>query len=261
MSSTDKLPKKIIDAHKHFSERFSPAGLIEAMDADNIEISLVMGLPKRENTNDEIAQALQDYPGRFVGGVFVDPREPDAIDRVKRYHAQGLRVVKLFPNFGYYPDADEFLPFFETVAELNMAVLTHCGWLRADFGLVSSHYSAPGRFEKLVRRFTDLPFIFAHMGGVASFLEAIMLTTRTPNAYVDTSPGQGIWVLEHASEMARSIPPEKILWGADSAPPAKWIEPAIAVLEKAGFGEHLEKIFYSNARGLFETIQAVKPTK
>ncbi len=230
MSVIDKLPAKLIDAHKHFSQWIAPAELVELMDASNIEMSLVMGTPHRDGANDEIAQALIDYPGRFVGGVFVDPREADAVDQVRHYHAQGLRIVKLFPNFGYYPDDEQFLPFFAAAAELGMGVLSHCGWLRADFGTTSAHYSAPNRFEKLLHRFGDMPFIFAHMGGVAGFLEGLMQAKYYPNAYLDTAPGQGLWVLNYATKLARTIDPEKILWGADSSAPAEVIEPAAQAL-------------------------------
>jgi predicted TIM-barrel fold metal-dependent hydrolase len=95
------------------------------------------------------------------------------------------------------------------------------------------------------------------MGGIAGFLEAVMLTTRTPNAYVDCSPGQGLWALEAAGPIVGTIPPEKLLWGADTYDYAGLIPRYRAALAAAGFGEHFEKVFYANARGLLERIGAI----
>ena len=264
MSDSINLPEKVIDCHNHLRPVSSDPNLnpwptvdelIDAQDAAGVSMTLVLGLPGW--SNDCLVSAVQKYPDRFVGGPYLDPREPDAVDQVANYHSEGMKVIKLFPNFGYYPDDDQFLGFFERIAELNMGVLSHCGWLAPRAGVTAAYYSHPGRFEKLVRRFTDLPFIFAHMGGIAGFLEGIMLATRTPNAYLDTGPGQGTWVIRHAGEMVKSVPPEKLLWGADSQDVADQRDTAANALDAIGMGEHFEKIFYSNARGLFEKIGAV----
>ena len=98
-------------------------------------------------------------------------------------------------------------------------------------------------------------------GGIAGFLEGIMLTTRTPNAYVDCSPGQGWWVFRHAGKMAGSTPPEKLLFGADSSNIASGANYISEKMTEVGFGEHLDKIFYSNTRGIFEKVGAVAPAK
>ena len=124
-------------------------------------------------------------------------------------------------------------------------------------GVSAAYFSRPGRFEKLIRTYKDTPFILAHMGGIDGFLEAIMLTTRTENTYVDCSPGQGVWVLETTGAMGASIPPERLMWGLDSCPPDEWLPRQRAALEALGFGAHFEKIFYSNARALLERIGAV----
>jgi len=249
------LPQRIIDIHNHPSKQGDSSDLVELMDAAGIETTLVMGT--FQNPNEQVLRAVRAHPGRLVGGAFIDPRDDDAVDQLARYCDQGLRVVKLFPNFGYYPDDDRFAPFFEKVAELGMAVLSHCGWLTPKAGVSVAYYSHPGRFEKLIRKYPDTPFILAHMGGIAGFLEAVMLTTRAPNAYVDCSPGQGAWVLSAAGTMAATIPPDKLMWGADSHDLQHWLEHYAQALGKVGFGPHFEKIFYGNARGILERIGAI----
>ena len=239
MSEEYALPAKRIDVHNHLCEDPEGTKLVGLMDQSGIETTLIMGvrtdLPL-ESSNENILQAVRRFPDRLVGGVFADPREPGAIEEVRRYHGEGFRVVKLFPNVGYYPDDDSLLPFFEKVAELGMAVLSHCGWLWSPGTISAAYYSHPGRFEKVIRRFPEMPFIMAHMGGIAGFLETVMLTTRTPNTYADVSPGQGILVIERGGPIVGAIPPEKLLFGADSYDQLSVMKQSHAGLTKLGFG-------------------------
>ena len=259
MSELPPLPNPMIDIHNHVGADDPGATcLLELMDSRNVETTLVLGSPLSPS-NDDLAALVARHRDRFVGGAYIDPRKPDAIDHLRHCRAEGLHVVKLFPNFGYYPDDEAFRPFFDVVAELGMGVLSHCGWLTPKAGVSAAYYSHPGRFEKLVRTYTDTPFIMAHMGGIAGFLETVMLTTRTPNTYTDCSPGQGVWVLETAGAMAASIPPDKLLWGMDCYYDEEWFDRQHSALAALGFGPHLDKIYHGNATAIFDKIGALAP--
>ena len=254
------LPERIIDVHNHVGAGSDGGELVGLMDAHHLERALVLGVPAEfSGQNADVLRSVRAHPDRLVAGVFADPREgAQAVEEVRRYHGEGFRVVKLFPNYGYFPDDAGVRPFFEAVAGLKMAVLSHCGWLSPRPGSeYASYYSHPGRFEKLVRAYPETPFIMAHMGGIAGFLEAVMLTTRTPNTYVDCSPGQGLWVLETVPDIAATIPVDKLIWGCDSYDYENLIPRYHAALEGAGFGPHLEKVFCANARELLERIGAI----
>jgi len=255
MSEGYSFPKRIIDIHNHLGEDGDPDELLRRMDRAGVERTLIMGTFHR--SNEQIRKAFEAHPDRFTGGACIDPREPDVVEQLDHYHGEGFHVVKLFPNLGYYPDAEQFTLFFDHIAELGMAVLSHCGWLSPKAGVTAAYYSHPGRFEKVVRAHPDTPFIMAHMGGIAGFLETVMLTTRTPNTYTDCSPGQGAWVLDTCPDIAATIPPEKLMWGADSHELQHWLDHNRAALGRLGFGPHFEKIFYTNARGILERIGAI----
>ena len=257
MSEEFSLPERIIDIHNHLRGDDNGSRLIELMDECSIEMTLIMGSPRGgEAGNEAVVRACQRYPKRLFGGVYCDPREGrKAIRKLKHYHGEGLHVVKLFPNLGYFPDDEKLRPFWEALAGRNMAVLSHCGWLGGSGEQVSrkswaAYYSHPGRFEKVVRLCPDTIFIMAHMGGIAGLLESVMLTTRTANTYVDCSPGQGLWALEAGGSITGSIPPEKLMWGADGYGQAELIPRYKRALEGLGYGPHLEKVFYANARGI-----------
>ncbi len=257
MSQDFALPGKLTDVHNHLAAD-DPQGdkLVALMDSLNIETTLVLGLDYANNPL--VLDAVNKHPGRLIGGVFADPRDRNAIHDIRHYHAQGFRIVKLFPNLGYYPDDDQFRPFWDEVSRLQMGVLTHCGFLLASKGVSAAYYSHPGRFEKLLRTYPETPFIFAHMGGIDGFLEAIMFTTRLANAYTDFSPGQGMWVLSVAPAMVATIPAGKLIWGSDTYEGIPGhLEFDRKALIAANHGPNFEKIFHSNAKELFQRIGAV----
>jgi predicted TIM-barrel fold metal-dependent hydrolase len=263
MSEEFTLPAKLIDIHNHVwaepmggVEDVDGDRLIETMNGSNIERTLIMGVTYGHN--EKTLAAVKKHSQRFVGGVFADPRDGQrAMDEVRKYHAEGFRVIKLFPNRGYCPDDEQFRPFFDQAAQLKMAVLSHCGFL-LPLAVSAAYYSSPGRFEKLMRTYPEMPFIMAHMGGIGAFLQTIMLTTRLPNAYADFSPGQGMWVLSVAPAMIATIPANKLMWGADSYTGIPdQLKTDRTALIAANHGPSLEKMFYSNAKGLLQRLGVI----
>ena len=58
----------------------------------------------------------------------VDPNREDALERLARFPALGLRGLKLHPTMqAFDPGDDRFLPFFDAAAELGLILLTHAG--------------------------------------------------------------------------------------------------------------------------------------
>ncbi|MCD6405346.1 MAG: amidohydrolase family protein [Planctomycetes bacterium] len=253
------LPEKIIDMHTHPGYPVGELGkILDYMDERGIEKIVSLGASKGPEYNDRILKLREMAPERIIGGPCVDPRDPGALDELKRCHDKGCRILKLFPNFGFYPDEAQFVPFFEEVARMGFGILSHCGWLGAK-RLSSVKYARPMRFEELFRRFPDTLFIMAHMGGISGFIEGIMYTTRTPNVYLDTTPGHSHWVFKHAGEMVRGMPVERLLLGTDGiSPPSKdWdaskqYELIASEIDDLGWGEHLEDIYYNNAARVIE---------
>jgi len=258
MAKQFRMPKRIFDVHNHLWGDDDGSRLVATMDKLGIETTLIMGTKTRGNRT--TAKACRKFKGRLIGGAYYDPREGKrAIRELRRWSDEGLRVVKLFPNFGYFPDDPKVRGFFDRVAQLKLAVLSHCGWLGGSGANMShqewaTYYALPGRFEKVIRLYPDTVFILAHFGGIPGVLESVMLATRTPNTYIDCSPGQGLWAVEKCGAIAGSIPPEKLMWGADCQPTKEFLERYRKALVRLGYGEHLGKIFRTNARGIFEKL-------
>ncbi|MFB3892813.1 MAG: amidohydrolase family protein [Phycisphaerae bacterium] len=271
MAEQFPLPPRRIDIHNHLWNDPGGEKLLEIMDKASIETALIMGTKPSSfhtvGTNEAVIEAMRKHPGRFVAGAYIDPREgARAIDAVRHYKDEGACVVKVFPNYGYFPDDDDLCPFWDAVGESGMAVLSHCGWLGGSAAGMNqerwaAYYSHPGRFEKVVRTHIDTIFIMAHMGGLAGWLDTVMLTTRTPNLYVDCSPGQGRQVLDKGGPFVSLIPPEKLMFGADSYDVVNLVTIYQEIMVRQGFGPHFDKIYYSNARGILEKIGAIKPAR
>lgn len=253
MSQMSKLPPRLFDAHSHVRPETLDERLRQ-MDESHTQMALVMGTAT-DSCNEAVQECCRRHPDRFVMGAYIDPRNiKRAEEEVRRWHGEGVRIIKLFPNSGYYPDSDAVRPMFELAAQLKMGVLSHCGYLSPKAGATSSYYARPERFEVLMRLYPDVPFILAHMGGISGYLETVMLTTRLKNAYTDCSPGQGTHVIRYGGPMVGTIPPEKLMWGADTVDPLPLLEKTTGALTAVGFGEHFEKIFYSNIRGVLQRL-------
>jgi predicted TIM-barrel fold metal-dependent hydrolase len=254
------VPKRMIDMHIHPVFPVAEVGkVIEFMDKYDVEKVIALGISSWDDGNDRVLALRKLAPDRIIGGPFIDPRSKNAFEELKRCHDAGCRIVKLFPNLGFYPDDPAYLPFFEKVASLGWGVLSHCGWLGSK-NVSSTKYARPGRFEELFRRFPETLFIMAHMGGIDGFIEGIMYTTRTPNVYLDTTQGQSYWVFEFAPGMVRGMPPERLLLGTDGIGPADEDGKDSSVhyrivadwLSKLGWGKHVPDIFYKNPASVIE---------
>jgi predicted TIM-barrel fold metal-dependent hydrolase len=255
------LPPRKVDIHNHLWSDPTGDKRVAEMDRFGVEVTLILAVPpigQDLGANVDVLSAWRRHPQRLVPGVYLDPRQgAGAIAELRRYHAAGVRVVKLFPNFGYYPDDDACRPFFDAVEELGLGVLSHCGWLAPSPGLDSAaYYSHPGRFELVVRRHPRTPFIMAHLGGIAGYLETVMLTTRAPNVYTDTAPGQGLLVLRRGGPMAGAVPPEKLMFACDEPDLGGYLPKYQQALADQGYGPHFDKIFYANARAWLENLGA-----
>jgi len=81
-----------------------------------------------KRVNDEIAQIVEDYPGKFLGAASVSLRDvPGAVEELDRATKDlGLRGVEVFTNVGGKQlDNEEFYPFYEKAITLDVPILVH----------------------------------------------------------------------------------------------------------------------------------------
>ncbi len=91
----------------------------------------------------EVAKAL---PTRFEWIASIHPWRKDALEALEKAHEAGARAIKwLPPAQGIRPDHARCIPFYKTMARLNMPLLCHTGEEKAVISASPEHWGAPGR--------------------------------------------------------------------------------------------------------------------
>ena len=106
------LVDKIIDFHVHMGKTSSGGNLtaedlVASMDKFNIQysgLSILNGI-ETGPLNDKTMEAIDQYPDRIIGFVYLNPRDPHAIDDLHRCMKHpGMRGVKFHSwKHGYFP--------------------------------------------------------------------------------------------------------------------------------------------------------------
>jgi predicted TIM-barrel fold metal-dependent hydrolase len=188
---------RIIDAHAHlFNHPKYLEHLIRMMDECGIEKCCISGLGKLFMCVDNkgIKTAIDKYPERFIGAIYIRPGLNTPND-IKEAYEEGFKMVKVtIPRKPY--DDPSFFPLWETAQELKMPILFHTGVVttlkKAPKELISSWYMHPMRIEPIANAFPDLNMIIAHLG-VHWNNDAAELIRMKPNVYADLSGSPNGW--------------------------------------------------------------------
>ena len=267
----------LIDFHYHCSDAPDAIDdLLRDMDHSGVEKTLLMGLMtdgyweyKRSGfaSNGRVLKAVKAHPDRLVGNVYIDPREPNAIDTLASFLDEGFRAAKLFPPAGFFPDEERFYPLYELIERRGIPVLVHTG--QTNIKLVSkdpkarkatdSRFAHPMNLDHLSRMFPGIPFVLAHMG-YPYFVDAWSVAHANQNVYLDIS-GSGPWtdgipLVYNALGGQNYIPIDftRVVWGSDNClPQAEHIARMSSYMRQVGAGsEQRELIFGENARKLLK---------
>ena len=80
-------------------------------------------------SNDYVLQQTQKYPNDFLAGVSINPQRIDAIEELHRCAEAGATLVKILPNSQQFdPEHQRYQRFYETLASLNLPLLSHVGY-------------------------------------------------------------------------------------------------------------------------------------
>ncbi len=183
---------------------FSVERLIEVMDAGGVDMGMATSLGQLPD-NDYIAGCVARYPHRIFGFGVVDPRKGSAaVDEVHRCASLGIVGIKLHPTMHGYHVCDHGLldPIFTACREDGLAVL---------FNALDDAFCAPLGMEEIAKFFPEVPTLIAHMGTVWNTTEAILVASRTPNIYLETSSTQLLEVKTAYDKLG----PTKLVMGTD----------------------------------------------
>ncbi len=185
----------ITNSHEHIETSQEVPKFLEAMKANGIEQTVILGSPEAtfqgefenfagyEKNNDEIFRIAATYPGRFLVFPTLDMQDPDAVKNAKHYLEKGARGFKLYAGYRtrhVVPiDRENLLPLYAFCEEHGLPVLMH---VNAGYYLVE--------FERTLVRFPNLKIVCPHFclsTIVSDRLEHLMDTY--PQLYTDISFG------------------------------------------------------------------------
>src|SRR3954452_10147497 len=174
----------------------------------------------REIDNAQLAATCAASGGRFMGFGSVDPNRHDAIERLQRCPARGLRGLKLHPTMqAFDPGDDRFLPFFDAAADLGLILLTHAGTSGLGAGEPGGQglridLARPILLDRIAARHPGMPLVLAHVGW-PWHLEAVAMALHKSNVFLDISG----WKYRYLPEEVRREIPRRLrgqfLFGTD----------------------------------------------
>jgi predicted TIM-barrel fold metal-dependent hydrolase len=236
--------------------------MIECMDEQGVDISLVFGFPwKNMDTaklhNDYIIEAVTRFPKRFKGLCCLDPCLPDAVFEAERCLKNGLNGVG---ELAFYQSGiacvivDSMAPVMELCREKNAFVLIHTN---EPVG-----HTYPGKTENtllqiydFIRRYQENTIVLAHWGGGIFFYSLMKKEVKSVlrNVYYDTAASPFLYDAAVYRIAIETVGVDKILLGTDY--PLIKPERYFKDLATAGLSpSETEKICGENARALLDTI-------
>jgi len=237
---------KKIDAHAHigryegiFDVEIDAGEFVEDMDLHNIEKAIISSLD-----NEKIREAIENYPERLIGAVWVDPTEgKNSVERIFHYiENHGFKGVKLHPLLhSYVANADVVHPIIRAAGDLDVPVFIHSG---------HPPFSLPWSIAQLAENFPEVDIVMVHMGhGHAVYIQAAIDVAKvSPNLFLETS---GMPMHTKIKEAYEEVGSDRIVFGTD----VPFHHPSVEIrrAEVSGLNEEqLKDLFYRNIENLID---------
>lgn len=226
-------------------------GQLEVMHEEGIDLAVVLNTVTNtrqvENVNRFAVETAKKQPDLIVFGS-VHPGGELPAEVVERLHADGIRGIKLHPDYLRIPfDDPAYHPVLEAAVSFDMPVVIHAGW---DPVSPEKIHATPQAIKTVLGNFPALKLVCAHMGGMRLWDEVldtlcgkdVWFDTAMCHARAGMQPAQARVILnKHGAE--------HILFGSDMP----WARPleVLAFLEQAGLTDsERDSILSQNAMHL-----------
>ena len=254
-------------------------GILEKMDANDIEQSIVASIPLHlDMSNDDLMKyntyvggEIKKSKGKLIGFCAVDPFDGDRSKSSLRHCIEelGFQGLKLHPCFQqFYPNDKRLYPLYSEMQNYGKPILFHTGGI----GIVpyKDAYGSPLYLDDVGCDFPDLTMILGH-GGRMLYDQTAILLRKHKNMYADISTNFGRadehkylpmeWLLYRVKVWAGSL--DRVLFGSDY--PFYFQEETLDVLNRVKeslnsayenfiTAEDMDKIKYKNANHLLAKL-------
>ena len=184
--------------------------IVEWMDKRRIDKAVLLPseYPKKPKPYEEVLEAVKEFPDRFFGFFWANPREENVCEMLEMVvQKHGFKGLKFHPTFtGVAADDEDWVyPIAEKARKLKICMMVH-----SDTTILAS----PWQVGMLAMDFPGLPVVMAHMGfvDIISNDGAIEMARRVPNLYLETS---GVSAEDKVAQAVREAGAAKVLYGSD----------------------------------------------
>ncbi len=150
-----------------------------------------------------------DTHNEFIGFMTLhqDLTEEQINEEIEWCIANGFKGIKLHPDFQkFFIDGEDAQKIYRVVGD-KLPILLHVGDKRYE-------YSKPVRLASVAKKFKDVNFICAHMGGYMCW-DDIDVYNGVENIFFDTSSSLPFMTISKARSIIRKLGVERLFFGTD----------------------------------------------
>jgi len=241
-----RLDIPVFDAHAHIGDLIGEdVPSLEAQVAQMDRLGIIAAVVSSTHAlvgdvargNDEVAEAMRQFPGRMFGYCHVSANYPDFLlpELERCFRNDGFRGIKLY-QVGPAYDEPAYDPVWAFARERGLPVLAHT-WGGNLTG-----------FDTAAEKHPTVPCLAGHAGSGFAYGPYIDAAKRIPNLYLDlTYSREHTHMIEH---FVAELGAERVVWGSD-APLFSMSQQLSKVLFALISDEDKRKILFDNAAGWF----------
>ena len=258
-AASEKLPEvlrlfKQSGSASVFETGLTTEQIIELMDSAGIQTLMLSAWHRPGqwiHTNDDVAEMVSQYPGRFAGVAAVNLEKPvEAVRELERaVKVLGFKALRVVPWLWNRPPNDKlYFPLYVKCIELDIPFCTQVGHTGP---LMPSETGRPIPYlDEVALIFPELKIVGGHIGYPWTD-EMIGLAWKHENVYIDTSAYLPRYYPPQLIHYIKTYGQDKVLFGTNfpQLPFAKCVEQ----VKELGLPEQIEaKFFGRNAVRVFD---------
>jgi predicted TIM-barrel fold metal-dependent hydrolase len=187
--------------------------------------------------------------GFFLPFASVDPNsDPDPAGMMRRYVADGVVGLKLYPSYQhYYPNDRRVYPVYEICRDAGIPVLFHIG--SSVIPNTRMKYCDPIHLHDIAVDFPELAVVMAHGGRGWWYDACAFLAAHQPNFFIDVTGLVPARLVELFPDLERIS--DKVVFGSDWPAMPKSPRANAEVIASLGLSDQaVQRILFDNAAAL-----------
>jgi predicted TIM-barrel fold metal-dependent hydrolase len=186
---------------RKYKPTIGAGSLIKAMDKAGVDMAVIFCFaPVMDNA--AIAEAMKQYPGRFIGLFTANPWQDGAADQLKQALDDGFFGLRLDPvRHGFaFNELDLISPLMDICSDAAVPVWAYGA---------AEVFSSPILFQEVAETYETVSIIMGHMGYSYEATSAMGVAQRNKNIYLDTTGN----MFANIQRVVNRVPIDQILLG------------------------------------------------